>query len=496
MEKKEIGSVFARLSDPDVEHDEIIALITGGAYGNAELFVNEYKQMVKIISDRECYIFDTTTQLFKLESNRAIINLIAEFLKQTILVALSKVDRAMNIEFTKLTKLLEKVYDHTYDKKVYEFSYSGLYDPEFPKQLNRSKNLLAINDNKVIDLKTLSIRRRTMDDKFSIVVPCDFVEETPHADKFFKEVMKGDDNDVEYLQKELGYCVTGETSERTILLFYGVGANAKSATLEIIHNFMGELYQAVDKKVFIKDGSSNSHTSHLMQLVGARVAVFSETDKHETLNMAMIKKLRGEEEISARELYGKQTHFKPMAKYILVTNKKPTFDITDQASLDTIRYVPFESRFVDKPDTNKGEYQKDPKFVEKLKTVYLDEVFTWICKGAKKFYDEVEEYRAIRVPEKFKELTNEYISELDTVKQYIEACCKQLTDDEAISPLYRDNNKMARTVLYSGYKAWCNTNGVDAFDASDFYKQLGTYGFNTVIIKGTRYIKNLIVDDS
>ena len=74
---------------------------------------------------------------------------------------------------------------------------------------------------------------------------------------------------------------------------------------------MNKFYTPVSKKVFMKDNSNTSHTAHPIPLVSARLAVFSESEQSEQLNDGQLKSLTGGDDISARELYGKQFSFKP-----------------------------------------------------------------------------------------------------------------------------------------------------------------------------------------
>lgn len=157
----------------------------------------------------------------------------------------------------------------------------------------------------------------------------------------------------------------------------------------------------MSKKVFIKDNSNTSHTARLIPLVSAKLAIFSESEQFEQLNDDQLKSLTGGDDISARELYGKQFSFKPIAKYILLTNHKPNWNSHDQAMMDRIRYIPFNARFVDSP-SNTSEYKRDVEFIDKLLTTNLHEVFEWLCIGAYKYYKYMEQKKSFPIPKSYK----------------------------------------------------------------------------------------------
>ena len=94
---------------------------------------------------------------------------------------------------------------------------------------NIKPNLFPIKDGKVINLKNLQVRDRTREDNFFEELPVEFLDETPHADKFFGSLMKFNEDMIEVLQTISGYAMTGETNEKAFFVLYGSsGDNGKS----------------------------------------------------------------------------------------------------------------------------------------------------------------------------------------------------------------------------------------------------------------------------
>ena len=105
-------------------------------------------------------------------------------------------------------------------------SFSLLLDKEFLINLDSVANLFPIKNGQKIDLKTLEISERTINDYFSYESNVEFIHgETPHADIFFNQVMPNNE-DREYLRKVLGYTLTGETCARSFFIWFGKGSNA------------------------------------------------------------------------------------------------------------------------------------------------------------------------------------------------------------------------------------------------------------------------------
>ena len=379
-------------------------------------------------------------------------------------------------KYYELTKIHKAVRNIRHCENVFKFAAPQLIDKTFKQKLNKIPHYLPISKGRVIDLKTLEIRLRKKTDYFDIELPYDFnPKKISKAEKFFEQIMNNNKEVVNYLQTMLGYCITGETDLRNMFIFWGAGSKDKSTLCELLKKILDKFYISADKKIFIKQERGSSHTAHLIPLVNARIAVLSETEEGEKLNESLIKALTGNDSISARELYGKQFSFKPRAKYIMLTNHKPTFNINDQALLDRIRYIPFNARFTSKPKD--GEFLKDGRFIDKLMNDYISEVFTWLCIGANNYY---KLNGNIDIPKSLQEATDDYINEIDNVSQFIADMCER-----------KQGESIKKTELYDCYKNYCCDNGMTYQKQGDFYKRCQKLGFEEVKIHGVRQIRGI-----
>jgi P4 family phage/plasmid primase-like protien len=446
--------------------------------GHADLFVSYYRESIKLLSTAEGYYFDQFLNLWTEKTRDDFVKMVTNFLDNHICNILKDLasDKKRAEKFYELTKILKKVRGVKHCDNVWKFVAPDLVDKNFKQKLNKIPNLLPISKGRAIDLKTLEIRLRKKTDYFDFELPYDFTpKKISKAEKFFAQIMNNNKEVVTYLQTILGYCLTGETDMRSMFIFWGSGSNGKSTLCELLKKILDKFYITADKKIFIKQERGSAHTAHLMPLVNARLAVLSETEEGEKLNESLIKALTGNDSISARELYGKQFSFKPVAKYVMLTNHKPTFNINDQALLDRIRYIPFNARFTSKP--KKGEFLKDCRFIDNLMNKYLDEVFSWLCIGSNNYYKLNGD---IDIPKSLQDATDDYIKEIDNISQFIADKCKR-----------KEDSKVSRTELYSKYKDYCCDNGFVYQRNTDFYKRLDNLGFEQAMIMGNRCIKGL-----
>ena len=451
-QKINIKILTNKLNNDDFIYNKLMR----GEIGHSELFYDKYKENIFVTKEKgDAYVYDPDTTLWVIQISSSFYYKISLFLRNIVLEQIELIskkgkqtlnDEDYNITSLKtnnLSRLLKQINKKQHLKSVWEIVLSKFYKPEFLKKINNIAHLLPIKNNKVINLKTGMTENRISEHYFTFECPVNYIEgEIPNADKFFLEIMNNNKESAKYLQKCLGYCITGEVKSRCMFICWGEGSNGKSSVNDLLNLILGPLHVAGSKNVFVKnENDSSSASPHLIPLIGARICTFCESDKQDKLNESLIKSLTGYDIISARPLYGSTIQFKPICKPIMMTNHKPIFNVDDQAILDRLKYIPFNARFVDNP--KKGQYKKDSEFIEKLGNEFLSEVFTWLVKGSIEWYKD----NKIIPPECILEETNNYINELDHIGQFIIDKC-----------LIEDNCKIERSRLYEIYMNWCKDN--------------------------------------
>jgi putative DNA primase/helicase len=258
---------------------------------------------------------------------------------------------------------------------------TDFFNPNFKGEVNRIPHLLPILGGEVVDLRSGDTLPRLREHLFTFECPVSmdlpFDTPTPVADKFYSQVMCGDPEMIAFFKRREGYFMTGEMSDRSVWLDWGSGSNMKGTTTAIRAKILSKFAVPLSKDVMIendKGGGKGAATPHLIPLVNARIGVLSETKEGDKLAGDFLKSLSGNDEIPCRDLYGKQFYFQPQVKLVLQTNHKPEWDVSDQASIDRFKLVPYLARVVAEP-TQPNEVKRDLQFVQDLITVHLDEIF-------------------------------------------------------------------------------------------------------------------------
>ena len=211
--------------------------------------------------------------------------------------------------------------------------------------------------------------------------------QAPRWLKFLDEVFtdqKGNAPDpdlIAYIQKALGYCLTGYTNERCLFVCHGEGANGKSTFINIIDYILGSYAATIAFGNLTERGGEK--TGHdLAGLRGVRFVAAIETNEQSYLDEAKLKRLTGgEEPISVRFLYGKYFRYVPTYKIWMACNHKPRIRGTDEAIWDRIKLIPFNSRF------SKGSRNTDKELLGKLKAE-AEGILAWMVQGCIKWNEE------------------------------------------------------------------------------------------------------------
>jgi P4 family phage/plasmid primase-like protien len=339
-----------------------------------------------------------------------------------------------------------------------------------PDHLDRDPWLLNCQ-NGTLNLKTLEFRDHRAEDMHFKVAPViyDPSAECPKFTTFLHEIMNGDVQTVESIQRAFGYSITGITREHKFYVMYGVGRNGKGTLLRCITEILGDYANEIDASALMNSQEKN-HFSTLTQLEGKRFIVAEETEDDARLAESMTKKLTGDNILSVRHLYGKFYTFKPSHHIFLATNHLPDVRGVDLALWSRLRVIPFRISYDDsaagcKPPNTSLKYE--------LRREYSG-ILNWLVQGCR-MWDEGGLYDS---PAIIKTM-NQYRSDQDTIGLYIKECC-----------IVGDADTCFLNDIYANYVSWMDLSG---------YKALGRKKFNQILTdKGFRTFEtqNMIVKES
>lgn len=309
----------------------------------------------------------------------------------------------------------------------------------------------------VIDLKTGVIRPAERNDYITKALNVDSMGQALKAKRwllFLNEVF-GDDPDLIYwLQRWCGYILTGSTAEQCFLFLYGFGANGKSVLIDTIRYVLGEYARAIASETLTETKrAAGSASPDLADLIGARLALTTETEDGVALAESLLKALTGGDTLTARKLYSAPTQFTPQFKIMMSGNHKPLIKGNDDGIWRRVRLLPFTRTFSDT--------KKDTHLSEKLRAE-APHILAWMVEGCLAW----QQNGLADIPATIKVATADYKEDQDLIAAWLADCCKLSTQCESLS-----------TTLYNSYKFWCETNGLMKSSNKVFGRRLAERGF-------------------
>lgn len=274
----------------------------------------------------------------------------------------------------------------------------------------------------------------------------------PKWEKFIWEICGGDQMLADYLQRAVGYCLTGDTREQVFFVPWGEGGNGKTTFCETVGFVLGS-YALTLPISSLTMSRNDTIPNDLAQLPGKRFVTTAETNRRVTLNAALIKRLTGGDTMSARFMRREWFEFEPVGKFWLVTNHKPRVDDDSHGFWRRVHLIPFLQKFEGK--------EKDDTLREKLKAE-ASGILNWAVMGC--FLWQAE---GLNMPPTVSEATKEYQSESDPIGEFLTERCTK-----------RPYSWVKGSVLYDAFLEWERETG-DTFhiDRREFAARLEKQGF-------------------
>lgn len=299
--------------------------------------------------------------------------------------------------------------------------------------------------NGTMDLRTGELREHDPLDFITQICPHQY---DPHAPctlwrHFFATIFAQDTELIAFMQRLLGYAMTGVIHEHILPIFHGTGSNGKSVLNTALLHAFGDDYADSLPENFMME-SKERHLTELTILHGKRFCTAQETNEGDTLNEARIKQLTGGDTITARGLFEDHWSFKPTHLMALSANHKPRVKGTDHGIWRRMMLVPFS---VTIPDD-----EQDPELATKLMQESPG-ILRWMVEGCQMW-----QAQGLNPPAKVMAATREYRESEDVLQRFITECCLSYHDH----PHLKANLKVKASLFQEELEKWCQENSCDA----------------------------------
>jgi putative DNA primase/helicase len=264
--------------------------------------------------------------------------------------------------------------------------------------------------------------------------PYDPKAECPRWEQFLHQVFQCDLELIGFIQRAVGYSLTGSVREQVLFLCYGSGANGKSVFLSTLRQLAGDYAMNIPFTV-LELQQRPSLTNDLAAMVGKRLVTSSETNESTRLNEARIKALTGGDPITARFLYSESFTFQPVAKFWLAVNHLPQVRDDSHGIWRRVRVLPFRQRF--------SGNEADPELDQKL-YAELPGILVWAVRGALNW-----QVVGLAPPSAVMVATETYREENDELAAFIADQC-----------VVSEGARVEPGQLFSQYQHWAEGQGI------------------------------------
>nr|WP_316624581.1 phage/plasmid primase, P4 family [uncultured Ruminococcus sp.] len=305
--------------------------------------------------------------------------------------------------------------------------------PVLPNQMDKYR--MALNTpSGIINLKTGVLNEHKPEYYFTKITAVDLssAADCPRWKAFLDDVFNGDKDLILYVQKALGYSLTGSTSEQCAFFLYGTGKNGKSTFLDVVRDVFGDYAANIQPEtIMVRNNSGSAINSDIARLKGARLVTSVEPNEGVRINEGLLKQLTGDDTVTARKLYSEEFEFKPEFKLWMATNHKPIIRGTDTGIWRRIHMIPFTVAIPDE--------KVDKNLPYKLKAE-MTAIFKWIVDGTLLWQKE-----GLKMPRAVLDSVKEYRREMDVISAFINDCCDE-------------SGCVAAKRLYAVYAQWADDN--------------------------------------
>jgi putative DNA primase/helicase len=422
---------------------------------NAKRFVADYGENIRYVADwNKWLIWDKTR--YQVDRKLWAQRLAKETVKKMLVDAAKAQDD--DERKARVKHAIRSDAAHKYNAMV-DLARSEPNIPVQADELDKDPMLLNV-ENGTIDLTTGKIMSHTRRNLITKLAPVEYDPQAvcPFWLHSLNLYMDGDEDLIRFLQRAIGYSITGLIQDQVLLICYGSGANGKSAFLETILGMLGDYAKPSEPDLLIKRRHDN-HPTGIADLMGRRFVSTTEIGEGVRLNEPLVKRLTGSDTLTARFMRQDYFDFEPTHKLWIGVNHKPIIRGTDTGIWRRIRLIPFN---VNLEERLAADVRPISVVLSELRTEWPG-ILNWAIQGCLEWQRD-----GLGMPSPVADATKEYQADMDIVGRFIEECC-----------ILGDEYQASAKDLYQKYKFWCEDNGEYAISKKVFGGKLGEKGLES-----------------
>ena len=404
--------------------------------GDGRLLADCYKDVIKYVPERKCwYVYRNGVWVQDL-GGLQVAECCKELADALKLYAKRIEDEDLRANYTKHCKKWES-------RKARETIIKDACSihPVSITEFDRNPNILNCK-NGTLNLETMQFASHRPEDLLTKMAPVDYnpTAKCDRFERFIHEIMSGDDDKASFLQKALGYALSGNTMHECMFILHGeTTRNGKSTICESVRKVLGTYGCSTTPETLGIKAFVNSHTpsDDLARLAGIRYVNISEPDQGLVLSAALVKALTGNNTITARHLYENSFEYAPRFKIFLDCNHLPIISDMTLFASGRLMIIPFDRHF------SVHEQDKTLK-TEFAKPAVQSAILNWLIEGYTLLQKE-----GLTPPASVLAATGIYQEDSDYITQFMREQLIEIPGAE-----------VRTSVVYSRYRRWCEDKAI------------------------------------
>jgi putative DNA primase/helicase len=237
------------------------------------------------------------------------------------------------------------------------------------------------------------------------------------------------------VQRDLGMALVGATLDEVLPIWYGIGANGKSTTAQVLQRILGDYARTAAPDLLVLS-RHDRHPTEIADLRGSRLIFSVEIGEARRLDEVKVKALTGGDVKKARLMHQDFFEFPQTFTLIMLTNHLPVITGTDEAIWRRIRLIPWSVRIAECDRLPQAE------IVAALVTEGPG-ILRWLLEGLADWQQDHH-----WVADEVVCATNSYRADQDRLCRFLEDCCE-------MGARYA----VGVAEFYTAYENWVEQNG-------------------------------------
>lgn len=414
--------------------------------GNGERFTDSYKDVVRYSYTRKNWYF-YNDKIWELDGagkvKRLVDKVLVNMKKEPVFVPEDSDEDAMKQHLQKHIKT-----SRSSNSKTNMLKESQHLLPITPEEFDQDEHLLNVQ-NGYIDLKTGELNNHDRDKYFTKIASIEYTDKIdyPLWEQFLNQIFNNDKKLINYIQRAVGYSLSGSTVEQMMFILHGNGRNGKSVFLDIITEMLGNYTTNIQPQSIMVKQQSNGASPDIAKLDGARLVTTTEPNDGMRFDEGLVKQLTGGDRVTARFLHENEFEYTPQFKLWMATNHKPIIRGTDDGIWRRMAIIPFTVQI--------PEHQVDRNLTYKLRGE-MTAILNWAVEGYREW-----QRIGLAEPETVKMQRDTYRKEMNPIEVFLEECC-----------VAEEGEREKSADVYRVYNAWAKENNQYVLDSTRFVKEM------------------------